>query len=128
MRRIACYALAAVVLLALAVGLAEARRPHNEAYYQEAWCSARGGEAEVILQDQTRCDCLTASHAVEVDFAKKWAEGIGQSLHYSRLTGRRAGLLLIVERPADWRYVHRVDALRRWLQLPLDVYTMEAEQ
>jgi len=121
MRRVACYALAvaayllicwagALAFLWLTGGLAE----------------ARGGQAEVVMPDRTRCDCLTASHAVEVDFAKKWAEGIGQSLHYSRLTGRRAGLLLIIERPSDWRYVRRVEQLRSWLQLPLDVYTVEA--
>jgi hypothetical protein len=29
---------------------------------------------EVVMKDGTRCDILTATHAIEVDFAKKWAE------------------------------------------------------
>jgi len=32
---------------------------------------------EVVMKDGTRCDILTATHAIEVDFAKKWAEGGG---------------------------------------------------
>lgn len=29
--------------------------------------------------DKTRVDCLTETHAVEFDFAKKWAESSGAS-------------------------------------------------
>lgn len=49
----------------------------------------------MVLQDGTRCDCITATHAIEFDFAHKWAEAIGQSLHYAGLTGKRAGIVLI---------------------------------
>ena len=35
---------------------------------------------EVVMKDGTRCDILTATHATEVDFAKKCAEA--QSLNY----------------------------------------------
>ena len=38
---------------------------------------------EVVMKDGTRCDILTSTHAIEVDFAKKWAEAIGQSLNYA---------------------------------------------
>ena len=44
---------------------------------------------EVVMKDGTRCDILTATHAIEVDFAKKWAEAIGQSLNYAMQTGKR---------------------------------------
>ena len=30
----------------------------------------------MVIKDGTRCDILTASHSIEVDFAKKWAEAI----------------------------------------------------
>ena len=51
---------------------------------------------EVVMNDGTRCDILTATHAIEVDFAKKWAEAIGQSLHYALHTGKRPAVALIV--------------------------------
>ncbi len=46
----------------------------SERYYQEKFAREVGGQVEVVMQDGTRCDILTATHAIEVDFAKKWAE------------------------------------------------------
>ena len=47
----------------------------SERYYQEKFAREIGGQVEVVMKDGTRCDILTATHAIEVDFAKKWAEG-----------------------------------------------------
>jgi hypothetical protein len=57
-----------------------AKREHPEKWYQEEWCEARKGQVEVVLPDGTRCDCLTATHAIEFDFADGWAEAIGQRI------------------------------------------------
>ena len=46
----------------------------SERYYQEKFAREIGGKVEVVMRDGTRCDILTATHAIEVDFAKKWAE------------------------------------------------------
>ena len=46
----------------------------SERYYQEKFAREIGGRVEVVMKDGTRCDILTATHAIEVDFAKKWAE------------------------------------------------------
>ncbi|MFH1027609.1 MAG: hypothetical protein V1791_06370 [Pseudomonadota bacterium] len=35
-------------------------------------------------------------YAVEVEYAHKWAEAIGQSLYYSRMTGKKPGVVLIM--------------------------------
>ena len=72
---------------------------HNESSYQHAWCSMHHGIEEYENRDKTRVDCLTATHAVEFDFANKWAESIGQALHYQRMTGKRAKVVLILEKP-----------------------------
>ena len=57
-------------------------------------------------------DCLTKTHAVEFDFANKWAEGVGQSLHYQRMTGKKAKVVLILENPKkEMVYFERVKAL-----------------
>ncbi len=78
---------------------------HPERWYQERFCASVGGRMEVILSDQTRPDCLTPDRAWEVDFAKKWTESIGQALHYAQKTGRRPGIVLIIETIGDIRYI-----------------------
>ena len=77
---------------------------HKEAEYRDAWCM---GQTEVTLSDGTRADCVTTNYAIEVDFARKWAEGIGQALHYALLTGKKPAVLLIIEKESDWRYFNR---------------------
>ena len=61
----------------------------SERYYQEKFAREIGGQVEVVMRDGTRCDILTATHAIEVDFARSGQRAIGQSLHYSMLTGKR---------------------------------------
>ena len=59
--------------------------PKNEAHYRDEWAKKNGGKTEVALAGGTRCDVMTETHAVEVEFAEKWAEGFGQALWYSCL-------------------------------------------
>ncbi len=114
--------LTAFVVILAASSPAHARHQHPERWYQERWCRAQQGRAEVRLVDRTRVDCLTATHAVEVDFARKLYEAIGQSLHYSMLTGKRAGILLILERPGDEKYWRRLRGIIRHHDLEIDVW------
>lgn len=81
---------------------------HPERDYQALWCEAAGGDSEFVLPDRARVDCLTRTHAVEVDFAPKWAEAIGQSLYYSIATGKSPGILLIMEDRDDDRFLKRL--------------------
>lgn len=74
------------------------------------------------MPDRTRCDCLTETHAVEFDFANKWAESIGQALLYGAHTGRRPGIVLIIEKDKDMRYVRRVHRVIQEYGLPVDVW------
>ena len=65
-----------------------------------------GGEAEVRLSDGTRCDIILYDLAIEVDWAKKWPEAVGQCLHYSRLVGKRPGILLLTRgKPTEDKYL-----------------------
>ena len=95
-----------------------------ESFYQQQWCNLKGGQVEFTLQDRTRVDCLTESHAVEVDFADKWAEALGQSLHYSPMTGKRAGILLVLSTPNDDRLLKRMESEIQNFDLPIDVFTL----
>lgn len=80
---------------------------------------------EVVMKDGTRCDILTPTHAVEVDFAKKWAEAIGQSLNYAMQTGKRPGVALIVLSPSDNKYVERVRKISACYRLGLTIYPID---
>lgn len=93
-----------------------------EADYAEPWCAARGGVSGEVLADRTRVDCLLPGYAVEVDFARKWAEGMGQALHYARMTGRQPGVVLILEKPSDVRFAERLMADAFYHNLPLTVW------
>lgn len=82
-----------------------------ESYYVNQWCTSDFGRKEAVLWDMTRVDCLAKDYAIEFDFAKKWAESVGQSLYYSKMTGKKPAVVLILTSPTDYRYVKRVERL-----------------
>ena len=88
-----------------------------ESYYVNQWCTSDFGRKEAILWDMTRVDCLAKDYAVEFDFAKKWAESIGQALYYSKLTGKAPAVALILTSPLDYRYVKRVERLDHGIKI-----------
>lgn len=63
------------------------------------------GIVEHTLPDGTRVDILTDDLAIEVDFARKWYEAIGQAAHYARLTQKKPAILLIVKEEKEEKYV-----------------------
>lgn len=88
------------------------KHKHSESSYQHAWCSAHKGIEEYENKDFTRVDCLTEQNAVEFDFANKWAESIGQALHYAYMTGKKGKVVLILENPKkEMIYFKRVKKL-----------------
>lgn len=104
----------ALVIIKLTVLLtamkADAARLHKEDEYNTHWCELMKGSREKTLPNGTRVDCITPDgYAVEADFANKYNEAVGQSLHYASVTGMSPGILLIVE---DWekdkKYVNRL--------------------
>ncbi len=105
--------------------LAGAKTLHTEKYYQERWCSEQKGQVEVVLPDKTRCDCLTATNAVEFDFGKKWAEAIGQALYYSIQTGKKAGIVLILEGQEDYKYWIRLNTVIKQHNLNIDTWIIQ---
>lgn len=108
-------------------------RPYKERAFQENWCRKAGGVMEYVLPDRTRVDCVTEEFAVEVDFASKWAEAIGQALYYSMMTEKRPGILLILEGEGDRRFLERVMAISKrfnitvWTIAPADIGANEDE-
>ncbi len=96
-----------ILLMSLPVNV-QAARLFNESAYSDAFCSQYNGIREYKLSDSTRVDCLTPEYAIEIEFAKKWAESVGQSLHYSIMTGKKPGIVLIIENLKDYTYLNRL--------------------
>ena len=116
------YAAGMVLLLAGPVSGAASER-----YHQQIWCARYLGQTEVVLADRTRVDCLTSTHAIEFDFGKKWAEAIGQSLGYAQLTGKQAGIVLIVLTPADLKYWRKLRQVIKSQQLQITTWCTGSE-
>jgi hypothetical protein len=60
-------------------------------------CACAGLDQEVRTQAGTYVDCLSDTHAIEIESTEDWAEAIGQSLHYASETGQRAKVLFFCE-------------------------------
>jgi len=80
----------------------------RESYYQKKFGSIMNGRVEVTLDDQTRVDVLTDTFAIEVDFAEKWSQSVGQSLYYAEKLNKKPGILLVINGVFDDKYVKRL--------------------
>jgi len=98
---------------------------HSEKWYQEKWCNENNGKTEVVLSDRTRVDCLTNKYAIEFDFGKKWSEAIGQSLGYSIETQKQPSIVLILEKPKDYKYWIKLNTVIDFYRLPIKTWKIE---
>ena len=102
-------------------GFKYVKHDHSESSYQHAWCSMHKGIEEYENKDKTRVDCLTEAHAVEFDFANKWAESVGQAEHYALMTGKKGMVVLILEDPkTQMVYFNRVKKLAVYHNLDVE--------
>lgn len=107
------------------VGSGEATAKKKEKDYQAEWCPTIDGEQEHVLPDRTRVDCLTTIYAVEIDFARKWPEGIGQALYYGLQTGKTPGVALILRGNKDYKYWLRMNSTIDAFNLPIKTWKIE---
>jgi len=114
-----------IILLLTIVSVALAAHLHLEKEYQNQWCAGHNGITEYVLDDGARVDCLTDEYAIEFDFAPKWAEAIGQALYYAEKTGKKPGIVLIIEKYGDERYLKRLLKVSEKYQIR--VWTMKPE-
>lgn len=100
---------------------------YKEKDFVDAWCAASQGDTEVQQADRTRIDCVTAEYAIEFDFGVKWAEAIGQALFYSAESGLKPGIVLILKKPADIRYLARLEKANRHHRLNIRIWVMRPD-
>jgi len=86
----------------------------NEMAWQRRLAEALGESAEweVRLWDRTRADIIHGNNVIELDWASKWAEGIGQVLWYAATTGNNPILCLICTDIKDQdRFIYRAQTV-----------------
>jgi len=110
------------VFLLLLAASSEAKDLKREADFVDHAC-VFPYQTDLTLPDRTEVDCEGPRHSIEFDFAPKWYEAVGQSLHYARMTGKRAGIVLIVKSWArDYRHVERARATIDHYGLPITLW------
>ena len=103
--------------------------------YQIPWCQKQSGiwkgKAITIRDSYTNkvegyVDCLTSTHAIEVDFDYKWKEAKTQAEWYAMHTGKRAGILLIITHKNGVQNTgeKKLKDLIRHGGYPIDVWTV----
>ena len=112
-----------ILLLSMSPLVNSDSRP-SEIWYQKVWCEGKGGKVEQRLQDGRRVDCVTKTHAIEMDFASKWPEAIGQSIDYGMLTNKKPGIVLILTKPSDQQHWERLNKVVQHYQLPIKLWKL----
>ncbi len=93
-------------------------------YYQKLWCKKYQGRKSERLNDGTRCDCQTSEYVFKIDYSFNWKKSIGQALHYALQSGKRAGIVLVLEKERERVYLRQLEMLVDYFQLPLDVWSI----
>lgn len=104
-----------------------AKHKHLEKYYQHQWNVKYGkGIESKYLSSGVEVDVLTSEYAVEIEFAQKWEESIGQSLFYADQTGKVPCVVLIMENPErDQSYLDHLLILAKKYNIAVWIYNGE---
>jgi hypothetical protein len=98
----------------------------TESFYQEQYAEKLGGRAEVTTPGGARCGILTDTHAIEADFADKWAEAVGQSLNYVTQKGKNAGIVLLLKDRGDEKHLERLREMVRHCSMDIEIFSHRA--
>ena len=109
---IALVAVAVAALMArLVLGSDSRERYPTEAEWRDGNAQRYGARAEVRLWDDTRCDLVSETHAIEIDWAYKGWSSFAKSIWYAGQLRLKPGIILLVrtgEIERDRRMVYRL--------------------
>lgn len=74
------------------------------------------------------CDIVWVGRAIEVDWARKWAEGIGQSAGYANALGLQPVVLLLRRDSSDDLHINRALGAAGVYRVPVWVYDIKAKK
>lgn len=107
-------ALVGVLSLFLSLTL-QAGTKKNEGYYSNLLCQELGGVPEKKVK-YGRVDCLTPTHAIEVDWFKgsKHYECTAQAQYYGYMTGKLPKCILIHNKPLTTYQKEKYNFLKKY--------------
>ena len=113
--------------LSLLIGSAFVHALENEDYYNRQFCEQMSGQIEYRLEDLSRVDCLTDTHAFEVDWAdgSKVYEAIGQALYYAAETGKLPGIVLLIRKDKSDKYIRKVRRVIEVFELQIELIVLD---
>ena len=113
--------------LSLLIGSAFVHALENEDYYNRQFCEQMSGQPEYRLEDLSRVDCLTDTHAFEVDWAdgSKVYEAIGQALYYSAETGKLPGIVLLIRKDKSDKHIRKVRRVIEVFELQIELVILD---
>ena len=118
------FAIGAALVLAV---ISQAERvsaiyPVPDDFYSRKWCTEHQGVSDVRISDGAIADCITSTHVVEFQLAPNWSNAIGRALYYSRETGKKAGIVLIIKDEKDQEYWKQLNSVITHFGLPIDAW------
>ena len=95
----------------------------KEKYYSEMYCKELSGKVNFTLKDKSKVDCLTDTHAYEVDWADgmKVYEAIGQSLYYASQTNKKPGILLLIRKDSSEKHIRKIKEIINYFNLDVEL-------
>jgi len=69
----------------------------NEATWRDALAERWNGKTETIVPFG-RIDVETDLYVIELDWFRKWHEGLGQALHYAKMRKNKQGIVALIVR------------------------------
>jgi hypothetical protein len=93
-------------------------------YRQDRWCYDHGGQARTVLEDQTRIECLTGTHAIKFGVGTDWADALGKALYYGLKSGKKPGVVLILKNEEDNEYWLKLNATIEYFKLPVETWKL----
>jgi len=111
----------------LLVGSFSALAIEDEDHYNQQFCKEMQGKAENTLDDLSRVDCLTDTHAFEADWADglKVYESIGQALYYAAESERLPGILLLIRKDNSEKHIRKVQRVIETYRLNIKLHTLD---
>ena len=91
----------------------------HEAYYIKKLADQLDGETEKIIKGG-RIDILTNEHAIEVEWAPKWKESIGQALWYAQHENKKPRIILLLKKDTDRNYFVRLNTALVYAKLNIE--------
>ena len=95
----------------------------KEEFYSNIFCEELSGQSQFKLKDLSRVDCLTETHAFEVDWADgmKVYEAIGQALYYASQTEKKPGILLLIRKDNSDKHIRKIKEVIRYFDLDIEL-------